>query len=299
MTRSTLESLSRFSDLPDLQFLVSDNCSGDHTWSAIQSVSPAFGGRLQAFRQEVNLGFRGNLAFLAGKAEAKFIWFIGIGETIAVDSLDALINFLKSTNAVCGTVGGEVSTGIMSSGNELAIGDTFGAIGLAPYSETVSLNILRTQECVTALGAGEGLTASYWPHLEVSLRLLDTSPQSVAFEVADTLVCIAENHDGWWFDRPNAYELLLSQAALLEAYSHLFPRFPWLGSRLEGIRKYQIVELILRMRVAGNRPKWKKLPQVLTKSKTTLLGLILITVFWVTPWSILRPLRAAAKLIQR
>lgn len=120
-------------DYPDIEIVISDDCSSDETQSEIQNLIPVYKYPIIYHRHEVNLGYDRNLRRSLELATGDYVIILGNDDTINPEyDLHRLVRFLKEneypevgfTNFIdAGT--GEMEerasmTGIIGSGPELA-----------------------------------------------------------------------------------------------------------------------------------------------------------------------------------
>lgn len=99
--------LSNFLDIKrwDIEILLSDNCSTDHTPLVIEKAIPQLtnsGYYVSSFRQEVNLGLDGNSLFIFTHAQGKYLWFFSDDDILIPENTQSLLEDLtKFQPGVC------------------------------------------------------------------------------------------------------------------------------------------------------------------------------------------------------
>lgn len=294
MLEKTLRNLAPLVSKSQIEIIVSDNASPDRSSQVLQTFTAESRGEVKVFVQNTNLGFKGNLLFLAEHATGEYIWFVGIGECLQIEYLDPILDLLRLENPTNMVVSGAVADQPVGQVEELRVLKST-ENGLTPlFSETISLNILKRASAFEALSLGANLTGDYWPHLEVILEVIHhegTAANTIFID--NPVVAIAPNLDGWWFDRSEAFKLSLAQIKLLSKAVSQLSISPWLMRRLWRLRTFGLGEIVLRSRKNGR--KFTKaeirlmfMDGALNTFQKTLLNVANVTPLWI--FRILAPL---------
>lgn len=200
----TLREMESFQFLTSLlesgkvQVIVSDNASNTPIREQVGYLAPI---GIDWHRQQENLGFRGNLEYLADSARGNYIWFIGAGEVVLEDHFYELVNYLDMGEFVCGTVGTkylDVRSGEISFTQQSWLRLKRALPLLRPlYTEAIAGNIYAKEFFLKGMSKPP-LTGDMWPHVEIANSGLKISD---AFKVAffpHPVVTIYGSADGWW-----------------------------------------------------------------------------------------------------
>lgn len=284
MLRETLTNLTPLTGHPELEILVSDNNSPDSSSEVLREFEKQVAGSAQVYVQTANLGFRGNLGFLAAKSSAKYIWFLGIGERIETGAINDLLDILRKNEPTNMVVSGIVSSKIPTPPARLAISESRSDATSPLYSETISLNILKREPAAESLGGNANSSGDFWPHLEVILESLaaEGSAANTAF-VRNPIVAIAPNADGWWFDRNEAFNLSLAQIRILRDALKGSSNSDWLKHRLNRMRTIGLGEIILRSRKNGRIFTKEEMRLIQSEAELNLIQRILLLLAHLTP----------------
>lgn len=210
------KSITRAIDDGLIEVLVSNNASTDDT--SLLSI-PAPRQRPIWFHQAVNLGFRGNLKFLAQHSKSDYLIFLGCGELIDESKFEGLLKLLAARKWSLGTVGlryFDATAGELSKPSSSALSTRLKSIAPRPlYTEAISGNVFSRELFVNALST-TNQTGDSWPHLEVALRIGQTQRQSSFFRYLPPLVTVHGSSNGWW-TRPDSWRLTVSHIRLLNS----------------------------------------------------------------------------------
>ncbi len=79
----------------DFEIVMSDDCSSDGSWEALERRT-ASDGRLRCERNLRNLGMDRNFAHVASLARGEYLWFSGQDDLIQADGLSRVLDFLAA-----------------------------------------------------------------------------------------------------------------------------------------------------------------------------------------------------------
>jgi glycosyltransferase involved in cell wall biosynthesis len=246
----TIRSLQLLKD-GRIEFLVSDNSSSDHTLKEVVHAAEEFLPNLIVFSQNENLGFRGNLRFLAEHTTGEFIWFLGAGETVHNFDVDSLLHILTNSRGVKNFV----LTGALASSWRADVWDEVrlsSTTDRKPFSEAISLNILHRKSALTAW-KDEGIPSSgdFWPHVEAILAMRSFPESTTIFVDSPILVSIAENETGWWYHDKDVWSIYLSQVRVILDSVEFFGTDGWEESILNLQRGVQFLFMAIEVRKSG------------------------------------------------
>ena len=214
-TISTLMDLAALSaDL--VEIAISDNCSDDGTWEKLLNAGLHVRPNVKLVQQKRNIGFRGNMLALAKSTRSEFIWFLGAGEKIDTASVGPIIEHLKTTTPSTLVLRGKlesVQAAQESYDSEATIDFKLLESGF-PCSETISMNIFKSQEVSSCLESPKapGVMQDSWPHLEIASESWSNGP--VYFQTGRPVVEISVNPHGWWFHGPGAFAIYADKLLL-------------------------------------------------------------------------------------
>lgn len=298
MLQATLTNLMPLVGHPEIEILVSDNNSPDNSSAILETFRTQLGGAIQTYVQTANLGFRGNLGFLAANATGKYIWYIGIGERIDVASIDIVLDLLRHFEPTNLVVSGVVSEELPRLSGNLHIAEGRKDSSCPLYSETISLNILKRHFAAAALGETVNSTGDFWPHIEAILDSLSAEGSSAnTVFIRNPLVAIAPNADGWWFDRNEAFTLSLAQIRILLDSTNGSINSRWLKQRLKRMRTIGLGEIVLRSRKNGRIFTQDELRLIQSEACLNLFQTALLLIAHATPLRIFRALSPLAKFL--
>lgn len=89
----------------DVEIVISDNCSSDHTQKVIDVFAPRFR-YFHAIRQSENRGAAGNSAAITSLATGKYIYTLCDDDEIFVEGLMAAISIMEENQGIVGVYGG-------------------------------------------------------------------------------------------------------------------------------------------------------------------------------------------------
>lgn len=175
LLQATLQNLEQNLDSPLLvglqkaiEILVSDNHSSDKT----RSVALEYRDRIHYICQEENLGFLGNIDFLATWAAGEFVWFLGCGETLSSTRfLGTLLQVLDPATVrnVVITAGSPKSG---ESGETRFVTSEENSRSSSLFSESISGNVFNRKLYLRTMSASL-IHGPWWPHIERALMIFN------------------------------------------------------------------------------------------------------------------------------
>jgi len=84
----------------DIEFVILDNCSTDHTEKVCKDWKLVLGDKVNIYRNETNVGLVGNYLKGIQVAHAKYYWAIGDDDVILQDLLENIIKILKTKSNI-------------------------------------------------------------------------------------------------------------------------------------------------------------------------------------------------------
>lgn len=298
MLEITLSNLLPLISNPEIEILVSDNHSPDNSADVLEQYTSMSNGRISSFVQMSNLGFRGNLSFLAENASGKYIWFIGIGERIQTACLEAVLDALRRLAPTNAVVSGKVSEDQLDAPGELHFAESQVDHRAPLFSETISLNIIRRDLAASSLRRAANASGDYWPHIEAVLEARDKDGlRANTIFASAPIVSIAPNFDGWWFDRDESYELSLAQIQILFTAAQGSGKNPWLVWRLRKMRTLGLGEIVLRARKNGRKFSRHEIQEMHVQARLNFFQRQLLGIAQRTPLWLFRILAPLARIL--
>lgn len=248
---STLRSLAEFRQDGRVELLISDNASEDNLHDHIRRYAKAEIPQLKIYLQEKNLGFAGNLKFLAEQSNALWVWFVGVGEIITPGGVEAVIRALKNYKPDHLMVNASSSTGPASRFDFVE--------GQAFFHEAISLNVFRRTTVVTTRFEAGVNSDEWWPHLKLFLNSFVWGGASAIVMTGTGAIRIAENYSGWWYHKPMFMDVYLEKLRLVTEglsllESRTSPARPFLLEEEKRLRGIQFGYMFAENRKQGHKP---------------------------------------------
>lgn len=249
-----IESSLDFSLYKNIEVVISDNQSDDGGWDLIQSFELEHI-QVRKVRQPRNLGFRGNIEYLAQNASLEWILYLSCGDILIPSfNFGRLLDQLDQTRSGTAFYGYEmldVSTGSRFSGESLS-GDFATEQDQVLYS-AAPMPFYKTKVLQGALANLEPTSGDWWPQIEWALAI--SAETGVAAYLGEGPITGNRPEIGWWV-KPFAYVNVAEKAKLL---SHWAPRHRARAKLLNESRK-----------VWRTLPAWVFQTKVVFQNKTVL-----------------------------
>ena len=282
--RLTLSSVLSSNDLGQnaIEIIVSDNHSEDDSFQVAEKLLAGTPDTV-VVRQDLNLGFAGNLKALTNLAKGRYVWFLAAGDLLIPGQLKYLAAALHQTNPDFGVVNGMFeyhqtwrslpTSHSYSSSNSQSFSKT------VLYSHAVSLNIISRKvlehywgarssgnspfglgkESVTPHDSQQPVSSNrevHWPHLEaVCQTILDDVTGSITWmEYEGLSVLLGKNKNGDWDKRPSALEVFRQWAEIVSLTHRALPKSQWLSelnTKLHGFHLLQFLFMIRKDETIG------------------------------------------------
>ncbi len=209
-----------------IEVLVSDNFSEVDHFDQIKHLVGKYPW-LKIYRQEANLGFKGNVGFLARSARFEWCIILGCGDLLDIGTLAQVLhetevsgidpNILVTNVVSHNSFDRNPFTGLKA----LSVASHGPFSKWAPYQEAIPGQLYKTEflkrHWMSNLQSGET-----WPHIDLALRLLSRE----RIVIAKTNAAIVSMHQtvaGWYY-RPGANVSTLMKHVFLLA-PHMFRSF--------------------------------------------------------------------------
>lgn len=134
----------------DIEIIVSDNCSTDNTQELVQSWI-AKCSRLRYYRNEINIGFNGNMLNLANYSKGEYSWMMGDDDVINLNTFGTIYKTLKE--GIIDYLSIRFKTAFKE---DFAVGENIGGNGqviLGSYSDILQNNCFRGNTLATFMGS--------------------------------------------------------------------------------------------------------------------------------------------------
>ena len=301
-------------DWSDMEVIVSDNASEDDSFNtAIGLLSTK--DHCKVLRQESNLGFAGNLVQLAGQAKGDYLWFIGAGDTIRQNGVEAVRRLLASGDPLWGSLGGSYSKRTIGLAEPLKAGAVCGHSdvpnSVPVFNIAISLNFFRRETFLQStfsayLPSSSDWTGDsglediwkyeihYWPHLESILQyVINHSGDSYSWAyLAEDIVELDMNKNGSWNERPSVMRVYAQWLDLVNKLLHAIPNAKWLVSESKRLATTHLWEYAFSITLRKLlRPV--DLVRQLPKQNVGLASRMLVWIIAFSPLPLLRSLSGA------
>lgn len=214
----TLESivyaLNNLMDKTQIEILVSDNNSTDKTSKVVgEFIEDGYG--IKYYCNETNIGYDGNIDAIVKKANGKYVWFLGCGEKVKIDSLSRLIeklnNDIEYTNILLdfdiyderkNTI---TDKRVFNFENDILL-EGKNNFEYDKYGPAVSSNIINTGMWLKVIT--KPFVVDGWCHIERILNMITLDENSKTLLLTYPYFTLYREKNGWW-TKPNSYLLLL------------------------------------------------------------------------------------------
>jgi len=235
----TLRALGGLKDA-SVEVLISDNASEDGTVQEVETFTAGSLISMKIYKQQSNLGFRGNLKFLTSMANGDFIWFLGAGDSVsAYDVIKVLENIALNSETSNFVLRGEIA------GQKVPAISGIGStnLDLEPFDDAVSCNIIKR---TLVLELPEVGTGNSWPHIEAAL--LGHSRDCKVIRDDAISIIIFPNKSGWWYQSPLAWQIYLDKVWLIAVFQRVNGTSSWSSNLLHKMRGSQFGLMIFETR---------------------------------------------------
>lgn len=212
--QSIVDALNNLMDKTQIEILVSDNNSTDKTSEVVKKFIED-GCEIKYYCNETNIGYDGNIDAIAKRAKGKYVWFLGCGEKIKIDSLSRLIeklnNDIEYTNILLdfdiyderkNTI---TDKRVFNFENDILL-EGKNNFEYDKYGPAVSSNIINKGMWLNI--SNKPLVVDGWCHIERILNMIALDKNSKTLILTHPYFTLYREKDGWW-TKPNSYLLLL------------------------------------------------------------------------------------------
>lgn len=211
---SIIDALKNIQDLNLIEILVSDNMSIDKTCEVVNKFINN-GIEIQYFCNEKNIGYDRNIDSIVQKASAKYVWFLGCGEKVKIDSLSRLIgklnNDMEYTNVLLDFDIYDEKKNIITDKRVFTFENDILLEGknnfqYDKYGPAVSSNIVNRESWLKIIE--KPFVVDGWCHIERILNMIALDENSKTLLLTNPYFTLYREKNGWW-TKPNSYLLLL------------------------------------------------------------------------------------------
>jgi glycosyltransferase involved in cell wall biosynthesis len=236
--QSILVALQNTENCNQVEILVSDNLSTDHTSEVVDKFIN-MGLNIQFYCNEINVGFDGNIDVIVKRAHGKYVWFLGCGEKVKEDALLRLIqkldNAIDYTNIVLDfdiydeMVNSITAQRVFSFKNDVLL-EGKNNFQYTKYGPAVSSNIIN--KCMWMTISKEKFVVDGWCHIERVLSMIALREDSKTLLLPYPYFTLYREKNGWWVS-PNSYLMLLLHIKVIKS---MFKK----GFSLQVIKKLEL-----------------------------------------------------------
>lgn len=202
-----------------LEVVLSDNCSDNVSYlDELARFEEA--GWLRVYRQKQNLGFSGNVAFLASQSNSQYCIVLGCGDLPQLGIIKGAIQALALENHPCEIlVGGVSSHGhdrpfeeLPSQTLSFELFQKFRSVW-APYQEAIPGQIYQT-DLLKAAWPILPKSGNAWPHIELAVTLASSKNPAIA-KFSRPFVSMHQDGVGWYYQPGLNFKNIIKHLAVL------------------------------------------------------------------------------------
>jgi len=210
---SIRDALNNVQDKTQIEILISDNKSTDKTSEVVKSFVNDY--KIKYYCNDTNIGYDGNIDTIVKRASGEYIWFLGCGEKVKIDSLSRLIeklnNDIEYTNILLdfdiyderkNTI---TDKRVFNFENDVLL-EGKNNFKYNKYGPAVSSNVINKRMWLKVIE--KPLTVDGWCHIERILNMISLNENSKTLLLSNPFFTLYREKDGWW-TKPNSCLLLL------------------------------------------------------------------------------------------
>jgi glycosyltransferase involved in cell wall biosynthesis len=206
-----------------IEVILSDNFSDPNHFNRIKDL-PDIYSWLKVFRQEANLGFKGNVGFLSNQAQFERCIILGCGDLADLVTLSAVLEKLSKLRLDPEIIVSNVSSHSIltdmpfTSNDQPIVNVRSWTSKWVPYQEAIPGQIYKTSilKSYWMIVGGSGDT---WPHIDLAFRILSRD-QAIVARTNATLVSMHQTTTSWYFKPGANVSALLKHLAILFRNAH-------------------------------------------------------------------------------
>lgn len=220
--QSIIDALKYVNESTQIEILVSDNNSTDKTSEVVNKfITDGF--EIKYYYNETNIGYDGNIDAIVKKASGRYVWFLGCGEKIKVDSLTRLIeklnNDIKYTNIlldfdIYDEIKNTITDKRVFSFDDDVLLEGKNNFKYNKYGPAVSSNIINKKMWLKVID--RAFVVDGWCHIERILNMIALDENSKTLLLVHPYFTLYREKDGWW-TKPNSYLLLLLHIKVIKS----------------------------------------------------------------------------------
>ncbi|MGJ0334208.1 glycosyltransferase [Aliarcobacter cryaerophilus] len=212
--QSIVDALNNLVDQTKIEILVSDNNSIDKTSEVVKKFIED-GHEIKYYCNETNIGYDGNIDAIVKRANGKYVWFLGCGEKVKIDSLSRLIekldNEIEYTNILLDFDIYDERKNIITDKRVFNFENDILLEGknnfkYTKYGPAVSSNIINKKVWLKVID--KPFVVDGWCHIERILNMIALDSNSRTLFLVNPYFTLYREKDGWW-TKPDSYLLLL------------------------------------------------------------------------------------------
>jgi len=198
------------------EILISDN----HSTDATEGMLAAWDFRglpVTIFRQEVNLGFRGNLEFLCSHATGEWLLFMSCGDEIGEEfRIPELMHYLASSAESTVFFGFELfDQATLTRATAAQYPQNWIAAQSNVLFSPAPMPIFRRDALLSAIAKSKSISGNWWPHVEWAL---EANKKSQAASMIGHLDLRSHRPTVGWWTSANAYQSVVFLHKTLRKY---------------------------------------------------------------------------------
>lgn len=219
--QSIMDALNNLKDKAQIEILVSDNKSIDKTSTVVSCFANNY--KIKYYCNKTNIGYDGNIDTIVKRANGKYVWFLGCGEKIKIDSLSRLIeklnNDIEYTNILLDFDIYDERRNIITDKRIFTFDNDILLEGknnfkYDKYGPAVSSNVINRKMWLKVIE--KPFVVNGWCHIERILNMIALKQDSKTLLLNYPYFTLYREKDGWW-TKPNSYLLLLLHIKVIKS----------------------------------------------------------------------------------
>jgi len=303
----TLESISdalnNVQDKTQVEILVSDNKSTDKTSEVVKSFADDY--QIKYSCNDTNIGYDGNIDAIVKKANAKYIWFLGCGEKVKIDSLSRLIaklnNNIEYTNILLDfdiydeRKDAITDKRVFSFENDVLL-EGKNNFEYSKYGPAVSSNIVNKEIWLKVID--KPFVVDGWCHIERILGMIALDENSKTLMLAQPYFTLYREKDGWW-TKPNSYLLLLLHVKVIKSMLNMGYNKDVVNKLQHKQSRFALIGAVVQSKGYGLKISKKLFNDLLELFKYDYFFWLFVFPLLLTPKQLMFIPRATFKLLQK
>lgn len=202
----------------ELEVILSDNFSDPEQFALVNDLGGIYPW-LKIYRQDHNLGFMGNVGFLAQRAQLDYSLILGCGDQVDLAGLSEVLTRVEGLCLEPSIIVAGVSSHLNLSDRHMAkiqnpkIDARNWFSRWVPYQEAIPGQIYKTK-LLKDFWMINWKTGNTWPHIEMAFRVLNQE-EVLIVKTNVALVSMFQNTTAWYFRPGTNTSALLQHLGLL------------------------------------------------------------------------------------